>query len=96
MTCELSEPETSKVAAVIDGETLKLSDGGTVRLIGAKAPMPPLGFRGASVFAMGMRHGRVAEWFKAPVLKFENGRLFSSYLIPFRTKIRAENASGAG
>ena len=25
--CELSEPETGTVAAVIDGETLKLSDG---------------------------------------------------------------------
>src|SRR6185503_5509805 len=34
------------VASVIDGETLKLTDGRTVRLIGAKAPMPPLGWRG--------------------------------------------------
>ena len=46
MGCDLSEPETGTVAAVIDGETLKLTDGRTVRLIGAKAPMPPLGFRG--------------------------------------------------
>ena len=46
MGCDLSEPETGTVASVIDGETLKLADGRTVRLIGAKAPMPPLGFRG--------------------------------------------------
>jgi endonuclease YncB( thermonuclease family) len=42
----LSEPEIATVAAIIDGETLKLVDGRTVRLIGAKAPMPPLGWRG--------------------------------------------------
>jgi len=46
MACDLSEPETGTVVAVIDGETLTLADGRTVRLIGAKAPMPPLGFRG--------------------------------------------------
>ena len=34
------------MAAVLDGETLKLTDGRTVRLIGAKAPMSPLGWRG--------------------------------------------------
>jgi len=44
--CTLIEPEASTVAAVVDGETLKLSDGRSVRLIGAKAPMPPLGWRG--------------------------------------------------
>ncbi len=44
--CELSPPETGTVASVLDGETLKLTDGRTVRLIGAKAPMPPLGWRG--------------------------------------------------
>jgi endonuclease YncB( thermonuclease family) len=44
--CDLSPPEAGKVAAVLDGETLKLADGRTVRLIGAKAPMPPLGWRG--------------------------------------------------
>lgn len=43
---DLSEPELATVAAVLDGETLKLGDGRTVRLIGAKAPMPPLGWRG--------------------------------------------------
>jgi endonuclease YncB( thermonuclease family) len=46
MACELSEPESGTVASIIDGETLKLADGRVVRLIGAKAPMPPLGFRG--------------------------------------------------
>jgi micrococcal nuclease len=42
----LSDPETATVGEVIDGETLKLSDGRIVRLIGAKAPAPPLGWRG--------------------------------------------------
>jgi endonuclease YncB( thermonuclease family) len=44
--CDLSEPEAGTVASVIDGETLVLADGRTVRLIGAKAPSPPLGWRG--------------------------------------------------
>jgi endonuclease YncB( thermonuclease family) len=44
--CELNAPETATVAGVIDGETLKLADGRIVRLVGAKAPMPPLGWRG--------------------------------------------------
>lgn len=44
--CDLPPPETGTVASVLDGETLKLSDGRTVRLIGAKAPMAPLGWRG--------------------------------------------------
>jgi endonuclease YncB( thermonuclease family) len=44
--CDLSEPESATVAAVIDGETLELADGRKVRLIGAKAPHPPLGWRG--------------------------------------------------
>jgi micrococcal nuclease len=42
----LSEPETGTVDAVVDGETLRLTDGRIVRMIGAKAPMPPLGWRG--------------------------------------------------
>src|SRR3990170_2725096 len=46
LACDLSQPETGTVATVIDGETLQLTDGRTVRLIGAKAPMPPLGWRG--------------------------------------------------
>jgi endonuclease YncB( thermonuclease family) len=44
--CDLPPPESGTVAAVLDGETLELTDGRTVRLIGAKAPMPPLGWRG--------------------------------------------------
>lgn len=46
VACDLSDPETGTVAAVIDGETLRLTDGRNVRLIGAKAPRPPLGWRG--------------------------------------------------
>jgi endonuclease YncB( thermonuclease family) len=44
--CDMAPSETGTVAAVLDGETLRLTDGKTVRLIGAKAPMPPLGWRG--------------------------------------------------
>ena len=44
--CELSEPQRGTVAQIIDGETLILTDGSTVRLMGAKAPVPPLGWRG--------------------------------------------------
>jgi hypothetical protein len=49
--CDLPPPETgtvetASVAAVLDGETLKLADGRTVKLIGAKAPAAPLGWRG--------------------------------------------------
>jgi endonuclease YncB( thermonuclease family) len=44
--CDLSEPETGTVSSVLDGETLKLADGRIVRLIGAKAPSAPLGWRG--------------------------------------------------
>jgi endonuclease YncB( thermonuclease family) len=45
--CDLPPPaETGTVAAVIDGDTLKLTDGRIVRLIGAKAPKPPLSWRG--------------------------------------------------
>jgi endonuclease YncB( thermonuclease family) len=44
--CDLPETELATVASVIDGETLELADGRTVRLIGAKAPKPPLGWRG--------------------------------------------------
>lgn len=44
--CDVSEVETGTVAGVLDGETLRLTDGRTVRLIGAKAPSPPLGWRG--------------------------------------------------
>jgi micrococcal nuclease len=42
----LSEPEHGTVAAIVDGETLQLTDGRTVKLIGSKAPSPPLGWQG--------------------------------------------------
>ena len=46
LPCDLPPPETASVAAVLDGETLKLADGRIVKLIGAKAPVAPLGWRG--------------------------------------------------
>lgn len=46
-SCALSTPVTGVVARVIDGETLALEDGSELRLIGAKAPGPPLGARNA-------------------------------------------------
>jgi endonuclease YncB( thermonuclease family) len=46
VACDLSAPERATVASVEDGETLTLTDGRTVRLIGAKAPSAPLGWRG--------------------------------------------------
>lgn len=42
--CALSEPATGIVSRVIDGETLALKDGSEIRLIGAKAPLPPAGW----------------------------------------------------
>jgi endonuclease YncB( thermonuclease family) len=44
--CDLPPAETGAVAAVLDGDTIELTDGRTVRLIGAKAPKPPLSWRG--------------------------------------------------
>jgi endonuclease YncB( thermonuclease family) len=45
--CDLPPPaETGMVADVLDGDTLKLTDGRIVRQIGAKAPKPPLSWRG--------------------------------------------------
>ena len=44
--CDLPAGEIVTVAAVADGETLRLSDGRTVRLAGVKAPAPPLGWKG--------------------------------------------------
>jgi micrococcal nuclease len=45
-SCQLSEPERATVAGVKDAETLELTDGTTVRLIGAKTPQVPLGWHG--------------------------------------------------
>jgi endonuclease YncB( thermonuclease family) len=44
--CDLPPGETATVASVVDGETLKLTDGREVRLLGVKAPAPPLGWKG--------------------------------------------------
>ncbi len=46
MACDLPPGETATIASVIDGETLKLTDGRAVRLLGVKAPSPPLGWKG--------------------------------------------------
>jgi len=56
--CDLPAAETGMVASVIDGETLKLTDGRTVRLIGAKAPLPPLGWRGEDPWPSSTRRRR--------------------------------------
>jgi endonuclease YncB( thermonuclease family) len=45
-SCELSEPERGTIAQIKDAETLELADGTIVRLIGAKTPQAPLGWRG--------------------------------------------------
>ena len=42
--CDLPAGETATVAAVEDGETLQLTDGRKVRLLGVKAPSAPLGW----------------------------------------------------
>lgn len=44
--CDLPAGETATVAAIEDGETLVLTDGRKVRLLGIKAPAAPLGWRG--------------------------------------------------
>src|SRR5262245_43059824 len=46
LPCDLPPPESASVAAVRDGETLKLADGRILKLIGAKAPVAPLSWRG--------------------------------------------------
>lgn len=45
MACDLPEGETATVAAIEDGETIELTDGRKVRLLGVKAPSAPLGKR---------------------------------------------------
>jgi endonuclease YncB( thermonuclease family) len=44
--CDLPPGETATVASAVDGETLTLTDGREVRLLGIKAPAPPLGWKG--------------------------------------------------
>jgi micrococcal nuclease len=50
--CVLSAPQRGTVAQIIDGETLSLTDGTVVRLIGAKAPSSPLDWRGDDPWPM--------------------------------------------
>lgn len=45
IACDLPEGETATVAAIEDGETIELTDGRKVRLLGVKAPSEPLGWR---------------------------------------------------
>ncbi len=52
MACELSETRAGTVAEIVDAETLKLTDGTVVRLIGAKAPRAPLSWRGDDPWPM--------------------------------------------
>jgi endonuclease YncB( thermonuclease family) len=46
IACDLPAGETATVASVDDGETLELTDGRKVRLLGVKAPSAPLGWKG--------------------------------------------------
>jgi len=43
--CDLPLGETATVASGLDGETLTLTDGRTVRRLGIKAPSAPLGWK---------------------------------------------------
>ena len=60
-SCQLSEPERATVASVKDAETLELTDGTIVRLIGAKTPQAPLGWHGYRAMAVGSRGQRHDE-----------------------------------
>lgn len=46
LSCDLPAGATATVASVLDGETLQLTDGRAVRLLGVKAPREPLGWSG--------------------------------------------------
>ena len=48
VACDLTAGETATVVSVEDGETLQLTDGRKVRLLGVKAPSAPLGWKGAA------------------------------------------------
>lgn len=50
--CDLSDPDRTTVVRVDDGETLTLADGTVARLIGAKAPAPPIGWQGEHPWPM--------------------------------------------
>lgn len=46
--CDLPAGETASVASVVDGETLALTDGRKVRLLGIAAPAPPMDWTGGA------------------------------------------------
>jgi endonuclease YncB( thermonuclease family) len=46
LACDLPPGETATVASILDGETMALTDGRALRLLGVKAPAPPLGWSG--------------------------------------------------
>ena len=48
--CDLPVGETVGIASVVDGETLALTDGRKVRLLGIKAPTPPMNWTGGAAW----------------------------------------------
>jgi micrococcal nuclease len=82
LACDLPPGETATIASVIDGETLKLTDGRAVRLLGVKAPSPPLGWKGGEPWPF------VAE------AKAGLGRLTSSATVDLRFDARREDRHG--
>ena len=96
--CQLSTPEHVTIATVEDGDTLVLTDGRTVRLIGALAPAPPLGWqdhkpwpmvREAKAALAGLAEGRDVE------LKFGGRREDRhGHLLRMRSFSMASSASG--
>lgn len=59
--CETQSLRTASVAQVIDGQTLRLADGGSVRLIGALAPESPRWWKGPKVWPPSLRARRALE-----------------------------------
>jgi len=80
--CDLPAGETATVASIIDGETLALTDGREVRLLGVKAPSAPLGWKGEDPWPF------VAE------SKAALDRLASGATIELRFEARREDRHG--
>lgn len=59
--CETQSLRTASVAQVIDGQTLRLADGGGVRLIGALAPESPRWWKGPKPWPPAERARRALE-----------------------------------
>lgn len=60
-SCQLSEPERATVASIKDAETLELTDGTIVRLIGAKTPQSPLGWHGSEPWPLVAEAGEMTK-----------------------------------